>query len=124
MSHMIDQKWDGQVNTKTKTKTNHNFLKMVFPLVTGLFFNAIWLVVRRVFAMLRTVNLEQLREANLRIVNLERQQLEDTNLEDTNLEDTNLEDINLEDTDIDQQPISPPDLIALTVRLSSTEEEL
>ena len=99
---------------------------MVFPLVTGLFFNAIWLVVRRVFAMLRTVNLEQLREANLRIVNLERQQLEDTNLEDTNLEDTNLEDTNLEDTnlddtDIEQQPLSPRDLIALTAKTSLNE---
>ena len=79
---------------------------MVFPLVTGLFFNAIWLMVRRVFAMLRAVHLEQL-ETNLRIANLEREQLEDTNLDDT---------------DIEQQPFSPQDLIALTARVSSTEQ--
>ena len=89
---------------------------MVFPLVTGLFFNAIWLVVRRVFAMLRTVHLEQL-ETNLRIAaNLDQEQLEDTSLEDTNLEDTNLD-----DTDIEQQPLSPRDLIALTAKTSLNE---
>ena len=89
---------------------------MVFPLVTGLFFNAIWLMVRRVFAMLRTVHLEQL-QTNLRIAaNLDGEQLEDTNLEDTNLEDTNLD-----DTDIEQQPLSPRDLIALTAKSSLNE---
>ena len=89
---------------------------MVFPLVTGLFFNAIWLMVRRVFAMLRAVHLEQL-ETNLRIAaNLDGEQLEDTNLEDTNLEDTNLD-----DTDIEQQPLSPRDLIALTAKSSLNE---
>ena len=89
---------------------------MVFPLVTGLFFNAIWLMVRRVFAMLRTVHLEQL-QTNLRIAaNLDLEQLEDTNLEDTNLEDTNLD-----DTDIEQQPLSPRDLIALTAKSSLNE---
>ena len=89
---------------------------MVFPLVTGLFFNAIWLMVRRVFAMLRTVHLEQL-QTNLRIAaNLDLEQLEDTNLEDTNLEDTNLD-----DTDIEQQPLSPRDLIALTAKTSLNE---
>ena len=89
---------------------------MVFPLVTGLFFNAIWLMVRRVFAMLRAVHLEQL-ETNLRIAaNLDGEQLEDTNLEDTNLEDTNLD-----DTDIEQQPLSPRDLIALTAKTSLNE---
>ena len=99
---------------------------MVFPLVTGLFFNAIWLMVRRVFAMLRAVHLEQL-ETNLRIAaNLDGEQLEDTsledtNLEDTNLEDTNLEDTNLDDTDIEQQPLSPRDLIALTAKSSLNE---
>ena len=94
---------------------------MVFPLVTGLFFNAIWLMVRRVFAMLRTVHLEQL-ETNLRIAaNLDREQLEDTSLEDTNLEDTILEDTNLDDTDIEQQPLSPRDLIALTAKTSLNE---
>ena len=57
--------------------------------------------------MLRAVNLEQLQETNLRIANMEREQLEDTNLDDT---------------DIEQQPFSPQDLIALTARVSSTEQ--
>ena len=55
---MIDQDWDGQVGIisliiKSLASRKITF-QMVFPLVTGLFFNAIWLVVKRVFTMLRT----------------------------------------------------------------------
>ena len=58
-SHMIDQDWDGQVGiishiTLSLLASRKITFQMVFPLVTGLFFNAIWLVVKRVFTMLRT----------------------------------------------------------------------
>ena len=74
---------------------------MVFPLVTGIFFNAIWLVVRRVFTMLRS-------DRELPV----------------NLGQGHLEEFNLGATDI-EQPISPRDLVALTAtRISTTEQEL
>ena len=68
---------------------------MIYPLVTGIFFNAIWLVVRRVFTILRSnrelpAHLEHFQEFNL---------------------------------DIEQQ-MSPQDLVALTANISSTEQEL
>ena len=54
-SHMIDQDWDGQVGVISHITLSRKITsQMVFPLVTGLFFNAIWLVVKRVFTMLRT----------------------------------------------------------------------
>ena len=57
-SHMIDQDWDGQVGIISliilSLASRKITFQMVFPLVTGLFFNAIWLVVKRVFTMLRT----------------------------------------------------------------------
>ena len=54
-SHMIDQDWDGQVGVISHIILSQKItFQMVFPLVTGLFFNAIWLVVKRVFTMLRT----------------------------------------------------------------------
>ena len=59
---------------------------MVFPLVTGIFFNAIWLLVKRVFTMLKTT-----RDP----ASQEQEQLEVTNLGDTDIEQS----INF-DTDI------------------------
>ena len=56
--------------------------QVVFPLVTGLFFNAIWLVVKRVFTMLRAANLEQLEENNLRFTDME----DDTNMDGADIE--------------------------------------
>ena len=57
--------------------------QVIFPLVTGLFFNAIWLVVKRVFTMLRAANLEQLEENNLRFDDME----DDTNMDATDIEE-------------------------------------
>ena len=71
---------------------------MVYPLVTGIFFNAIWLVVRRVFTMLRS-NREL-----------------PAHLEQEHLQEFNLGDI--------EQQMSPQDLVALTANISSTEQEL
>ena len=57
-SHMIDQDWDGQVGIISliilSLASRKITFQVVFPLVTGLFFHAIWLVVKRVFTMLRT----------------------------------------------------------------------
>ena len=62
--------------------------QVAFPLVTGLFFNglffnAIWLVVKRVFTMLRAANLDQLEENNLRLDDME----DDTNMDATDIEE-------------------------------------
>ena len=88
---------------------------MVFPLVTGLFFNAIWLVVRRVFTMLRTD-----RESSANQENLE----EVTNLANTfDLEQEQVEEVtNLSNTETERHQMTPRDLIALTT--VSTEQEL
>ena len=55
---MIDQDWDGQVGIIShiilSLASRKITFQVVFPLVTGLFFHAIWLVVKRVFTMLRT----------------------------------------------------------------------
>ena len=86
---------------------------MVFPLVTGLFFNAIWLVVKRVFTLLRTD-----RESSANLKHLE----EVTNLANNtiDLEQDHVEEVtNLSET---EQSMSPRDLIALTI--VSTEQEL
>ena len=84
---------------------------MVFPLVTGLFFNAIWLLVKRVFTMLKTTRDPASQE-----------QLEVTNLGDTDIEQS----INF-DTDIKRGTIlgdadnEHPSVALVT---ASTEQEL
>ena len=84
---------------------------MVFPLVTGLFFNAIWLLVKRVFTMLKTTRDPASQE-----------QLEVTNLGDTDIEqsinfDTDIKrSTSLGDADSEQ-----PSVALVTV---STEQEL
>ena len=84
---------------------------MVFPLVTGLFFNAIWLLVKRVFTMLKTTRDPASQE-----------QLEVTNLGDTDIEQS----INF-DTDIKRgTSLGDADSEHPSVALvtASTEQEL
>ena len=86
---------------------------MVFPLVTGIFFNAIWLLVKRVFTMLKTT-----RDP----ASQEQEHLEVTNLGDTDIEQS----INF-DTDIKRgTSLGDADSEQPSVALvtASTEQEL
>ena len=84
---------------------------MVFPLVTGLFFNAIWLLVKRVFTMLKTTR-DPASQEHLEVTNLG-----DTDIEQSINFDTDIKcGTSLGDADSEQ-----PSVALVT---ASTEQEL